>query len=861
MPGRRLVLYAVTYTVVVTTATLSVPTHAGTHDRSAHDHSTHDHGTRAAPRPGSGAPADGHGHDHTDPATKNALSRSTETSAESAATDSTTPQEASASRQAAAEQRAEPDPTVVPAQTLAGDRDRHPVPEDRYAMAGGCYAMQEARTGQTVAKDGDDYRTAAAETGTGEPLHFQATDLGRYLLFDTASRFVSQDEDAALESGNDRVVAAEQPSPRADWEVRQQGAAFTFALPEEQQSLALADDGTLVLAGSPTPFELRLTDRCAEWPEVQTNVRGAPHAGTSPIQEVRGWWDAHTHGMAYEFLGGEVHCGRPWHRYGVAYALVDCEDHRVADGRGAVLENFLNKDPLGSHDPVGWPTFRDWPAPSSLTHEGTYHKWMERAWRGGLRLFTNLLVENNKLCQVYPLKRNSCDEMDSIRLQAQRMHEFQDYIDAQWGGPGEGWYRIVTDPFEARRVINEGKLAVVMGIETSVLFGCTTKRDVPQCTEAEIDRQLDEVYDLGVRQMELVNKFDNALAGVAGDEGDTGLVVNGANFLETGSFWAMSTCPESYGEGVHDKSQHTAPGETPERDMLFGAIAENYVTRGAAPVYPAAPHCNQRGLTSLGRHTIEGMIDRSMVFDPDHMSVLARKAALDVVEADGYSGVLSSHSWATPDAYPRIYGLGGVIAPYAGDSSGFVDKWRRHLDWVDGRYYFGFGYGADINGLGAQGDPRGADAPDPVTYPFQGIGGVTVDRNVSGERVYDLNVDGVAHYGLYPDWIEDLRMLAGDAIVDDMARGPEAYLQMWERALGVSNDGCRQPSARTPVSVFRGLEPGATVRDVLLQAGQPHTRLADAHSYCARRPSGRTVRVRAVFAGERLETVLVGESA
>ncbi len=49
----------------------------------------------------------------------------------------------------------------------------------------------------------------------------------------------------------------------------------------------------------------------------------------------------------------------------------------------------------------------------------------------------NLLVENNKLCQVYPLKRNSCDDMDSIRLQAKDMYAMQDYIDAQFGGPGQ----------------------------------------------------------------------------------------------------------------------------------------------------------------------------------------------------------------------------------------------------------------------------------------------------------------------------------------------------------------------------------------------------------------------------------------
>ena len=48
-----------------------------------------------------------------------------------------------------------------------------------------------------------------------------------------------------------------------------------------------------------------------------------------------------------------------------------------------------------------------------------------------------------------------------------------------------------------------------------------------------------------------------------------------------------------------------------------------------------------------------------MIFDPDHMSVEARKASLDLLEELDYSGVISSHSWSTPDAYPRIYELGG----------------------------------------------------------------------------------------------------------------------------------------------------------------------------------------------------------
>ena len=57
-----------------------------------------------------------------------------------------------------------------------------------------------------------------------------------------------------------------------------------------------------------------------------------------------------------------------------------------------------------------------------------------------------------------------------------------------------------------------------------------------------------------------------------------------------------------------------------------------------------------------------------------------------------------------------------------------------------------------------------------------------MDRSRSGTRLWDINTDGAANYGLFPDWIEDLRIIAGDQIVDDMANGAEAYLQMWARA-------------------------------------------------------------------------------
>ena len=768
---------------------------------------------------------------------KNAISRSPLTEGTE---DPTTAAQALVNADSVSDQRAEPDPDLVPTQS-AELRPHADVPEDVYAMAGGCYALQATTNHKWVVRAGAGYAATAADLTAAEPFHFQATDLGSYLLWDNDQEFI--------DSRPLTVVSGEKPSKTTDFTVSMSGSAATFKLPSLGRALVVkSPSSTLASASTGTPFELRKTTGCLEWPEVDVNVTGAPFGGETSQQEVRGYIDGHTHGMAFEFLGGNVHCGRPWHPYGVEAALQDCPDHKIANGNGAVLENFTRHgSPVGSHDPVGWPTFKDWPAPDSLTHEGTYWKWLERSWRGGQRILVNLLVENNKLCQIYPAGKNSCDDTKSLKLQADDMRKLERYIDAQYGGPGRGWYRIVTDPFEARTVINEGKMAVVMGIETSVVFGCTMKFNRPRCTADQIDARLDDAYDMGVRQMELVNKFDNALAGVAGDSGTIAPFVNLANQLETGKFWDMQKCPEPQEPGVEDKTQLTSvPAGTPAQDELFGAIAQLQLG-GLLPIYPAPPTCNTIGLSSLGDHTIQRMAEKHMIFDPDHMSVKARKASLDKTEQLGYPGVMSSHSWSTPDAYPRIYKAGGAITPYAGDSTGFVEKWQQHLTWADPRYYFGFGFGADINGLGAQGDPRGASAPNKVTYPFDGLGGVTIDKQVSGERTYDINVDGVAHYGLYPDWIEDLRKLGGQDIADDMARGAEAYLLTWERAEGISNDACRDPDAIKADTDVLGVANGSTPEEVLRAAGQPHSRLGDEFVYCTKTAGGADKTVTVTF--------------
>jgi microsomal dipeptidase-like Zn-dependent dipeptidase len=713
------------------------------------------------------------------------------------------------------------------------------APDARYTLANGCYSLQAVGGGLVAKAAGTGYTALGSRPEVAEAFRMKATALGSYMLYGPDGDFLS--------GSGDRAVPATTPTEATDWRVDVDGNAYRLELPAQNKALARDDDGALVLvdpasAGAAGLFTFPAATDCLTFPEVETNVTGEPSKGATFFGETRGLLDAHMHMMAFEFLGGRAHCARPWHRWGVTVALVDCPDH-YPGGEGAALENAISYgNPARTHDPIGWPTFRDWPAAKSLTHEQSYYKWTERAWRGGLRLYVNLLVDNAVLCELYPYKQNSCNEMDGVRLQARRIHELQDYIDAQSGGPGKGWLRIVKTPFEARRVINQGKLAVVLGIEVSKLFDCGEFNDQPECDAAAIDRNLDAVHALGVRDMELVNKFDNALSGVAGDSGSTGTVVNTGNKYETGHYWDMNTCHDHTHPGAHDRNQTSAPGG--DRDQLVGGLLGAFMPGGGiAPLYPDPPHCNSRGLTPLGEHLVRRMIAKKMIIDPDHMSVRARDQLLNIAEGERYSGLVSSHSWSTPESLPRIYKLGGVITPYAGSSTSFVQQWREIKPMhQDPRFYFGFGWGADMNGFGAQGEPRGADAPNPVTYPFKSFDGrQTIDKQKSGERVYDINADGVAHYGLYPDWIEDLRKLAGNEIVDDMARGPESYLQMWERADGVPAQRCVQSRVTFSRTGFTRMRLGDSTERLLRRAGQPASRPGHAWSYCSGRGDGGTV--------------------
>ena len=169
--------------------------------------------------------------------------------------------------------------------------------------------------------------------------------------------------------------------------------------------------------------------------------------------------------------------------------------------------------------------------------------------------------------------------------------------------------------------------------------------------------------------------------------------------------------------------------------------------------------------------------------ETDHLNTRARSRAR-VFEARRYSGAISSHSWGGLPSSRRIQTLGGIVAPYANTTKTFVAEWQELRSSRSPEFLWGIGYGTDTNGLATQAAPRpGAALDKPVTYPFESANGATtIHQSQWGNRAWDFNLDGASHYGLFLDWIEDMRNQAGSDIVLDLANGAEAYLQMWERA-------------------------------------------------------------------------------
>jgi hypothetical protein len=223
------------------------------------------------------------------------------------------------------------------------------------------------------------------------------------------------------------------------------------------------------------------------------------------------------------------------------------------------------------------------------------------------------------------------------------------------------------------------------------------------------------------------------------------------------------------------------------------------------------------------------MIRRGMMVELDHMSGKAANQALHILEANAYPGALSSHSWMADAYMDRMYAAGGFATQYGHDTTQFVADWQKAKPLLT-KYGKGYGFGMDMNGFGGTPQPRGANAVNKVVYPFTSVdGGSVLDRQTTGQRTWDVNVDGVAQYGQVPDWVQDLRNVGGEALAQDLFKGAASYLDTWSASRAWTappNLATGRPAtaSSTEWSLFGSLTPARAVD------GNASTRWASAWS-------------------------------
>ncbi|MCY1075025.1 membrane dipeptidase [Archangium lansingense] len=404
----------------------------------------------------------------------------------------------------------------------------------------------------------------------------------------------------------------------------------------------------------------------------------------------------------------------------------------------------------------------EWPRWDTIAHQQSWEGWLRQAHQGGMSLVVVSLVSNGFLCKVLPYQnlKRPCDEMADVEVQLQMARDFDARTD---------WAEIALSPAHARQIIGAGKLALVLSIETSKLFGTKDWRS-----------ELDRFYAQGVRSLQPVHQLDNRFGGAALHNA----IFQAAQFTEN--------CHIDYDCGVTTGS----------------------FTLGFDVARDAAGNCrNTKGLTADGKALVQAMMAKGMLVDMAHLSEKSTQDAYAIAQANNYYPLYISHGHFREVMNPKLAenekttpawvvrylrqtgGMFGLRTAHdetrAYTKSGIANNCQGSSRSVAQAYEFGrqglkvpMAFGADFNGFIQQTRPR-FGSKGACSAGFQAeADDQEHQQEVSGPGRLGTDFDeyGLAHVGLLPDLLKDLGRLGANTA--GLSGSSETFLRMWERANG-----------------------------------------------------------------------------
>ena len=537
-----------------------------------------------------------------------------------------------------------------------------------------------------------------------------------------------------------------------------------------------------------------------------------------------GFADLHCHPMVHLGFGGEVRgrsffSGRPEGDPPVALKSC-CADHLPR----LELRSLVPWATEFRACHGGFELFPVWPDPKAKIHQQMYLEQVRRAHGAGLRLIVACAVNNELLADAYHGCRPGNSDEAAIDRQLTAI--------AQWVDQNWTWMALVRSPWEARAAVEQEKLAVVMGIEVDSIAGATMRRE-GQLSPADAQKIVDRWWARGVRLIHPVHLADNALGGAALYDARFNCLIHYLNQKH-----ASGLTRPWYGDAV------PASANGPDRDVRFLLSSADQLLTWAYGVVKKDPypdyaqlcgsvgHVNRRGLSEAGEAFVRRMMRRGMLVDVEHMSARSFRDTLSIARAERYP-VFSTHTLLRDLAVKRspeepfrrgcateamrsredlllLKEVGGYLGlgAHAGLAAEGADRIEGSANWAAAFRYavseIGFdtvAIGTDMNGFaeapgarfrrGLSGlEPRRReDRVRPLVYGSDPLptGNGTLERARLGIREYDLNVDGVCHYGMLPDLLLDVALSIGDGAypsfrsLDPLLHSADGFIRVWQR--------------------------------------------------------------------------------
>lgn len=551
-------------------------------------------------------------------------------------------------------------------------------------------------------------------------------------------------------------------------------------------------------------------------------------------EEAEGYADLHNHLFAHLAFGETVVWGRLWGEPATALAPIPA----ALRGPHQRIEGFTATRGLtgvfDSHDEHGHPAYTGWPTPHLKTHQQTYVDWMYRAYQGGLRLVVAPAVNNQDMfgrgenplggllnglmgwvgARATPAPDRTSNDMEALEFQVRAAHEFERWVAANQGG----WLAVAETPEEAAELIEAGKLALVLGSEVDHLFNCELGRP---CDERSVERNLDRMDALGLAVLfpthHKVNQFGDA-----------------ANFQPLGT-GPVRACPEMTMDcaaiGLTDQGRHLVremmargmlvdlghAGGKPFDDTMRLLEAENYPTQMThASAHPLKPNGSAEYTLTFEQlrriDALDGMVSIHGA-GSEYAGSENTGASVPFGCTEGGGAFVQSYLYTRDAMDGGRVGRGGQI--------GLAPDWNGFAEWPSGRFgEAGCGARTLVDGSALPKAPR-LDYPIalPESLKRAAVGGVeTLPVMDWQEKVFDFNVVGLAHAGLQPDLLEDMRLHGlSEADLDPFYRSARGFIEMWRYARNATVAGDRGwlrwiPQSATDLIEFEDLATERLVR-------------------------------------------------